>query len=210
MADPAIKIISIHVFKCWITILDRRGLAFCDKENLWVSISQTLKLVRGFTFQGFVSPVAQMRKNLPAMQETQVHSLGQEDPLEKGMATYASMLAWRIHGQGSLVGCRLWGCRVGHDWSNLAAAATATSYLTLCDPHGLQLSRPPCLSLYSGVCSNSCPTISFSVISFSSCPQSLPASGCFPMSQLFASGGLSTGTSIPASVLPMNIQVDLI
>ena len=50
------------------------------------------------------SPVAQMVKNLPAMQETQVQSLGQEDPLEKGMATYASMLAWRIHGQGSLAG----------------------------------------------------------------------------------------------------------
>ena len=57
------------------------------------------------------SPVAQMVKNLLAMQETQVHSLGQEDPLEKGMATYASMLAWRIHGQGSLTGYSPWGCK---------------------------------------------------------------------------------------------------
>ena len=55
------------------------------------------------------SPVAQMVKNLPAMQETQVQSLGQEDPLEKGMATYASLLAWRIHGQGSLAGYSPWG-----------------------------------------------------------------------------------------------------
>ena len=42
------------------------------------------------------SPVAQMVKNLPAMQETQVRSLGQEDPLEKGMAIHSSILAWRI------------------------------------------------------------------------------------------------------------------
>ena len=50
------------------------------------------------------SLVAQMIKNLPAMQETQVQSLGQEDPLEKGMVTYSSILAWRIHGQRSLEG----------------------------------------------------------------------------------------------------------
>ena len=42
------------------------------------------------------SRVAQMIKNLPAMQETRVHSLGREDPLEKGMATYSSIVAWRI------------------------------------------------------------------------------------------------------------------
>ena len=51
-----------------------------------------------------VFPVAQLVKNLPAMQETWVRSLGWEDPLEKGMATYSSILAWRIHGQKSLVG----------------------------------------------------------------------------------------------------------
>ena len=47
--------------------------------------------------------MAQMVKNLPAMQEIQVHSLGREDPLEKGMTTHSSILAWRIHGQRSLV-----------------------------------------------------------------------------------------------------------
>ena len=51
------------------------------------------------------SLVAQTIKNLPAVQETQVQSLGQEDPLEKGMATCSSILAWEIHGQRNLMGC---------------------------------------------------------------------------------------------------------
>ena len=50
--------------------------------------------------QGF--PVAHMVMNLPAMQETWIRSLGEEDPLEKGMATHSSNLAWRTHGQSSL------------------------------------------------------------------------------------------------------------
>ena len=80
-------------------------------------------------------------------------------------------------------------------------------------PHALQHARPPCPSLSSRVCSNSCPlnrwchpTNSSSVIPFSSCPQSFPASGSFQMSQLFPSGGQSIGVSASASVLPMNIQ----
>ena len=80
-------------------------------------------------------------------------------------------------------------------------------------PHGLQHARFPCPSLSLVVCSDSCPltwwcylTVSFSVVPFSSCPQSFPASGSFPLSQLFASGGQSIGASASASVLPMNIQ----
>ena len=80
-------------------------------------------------------------------------------------------------------------------------------------PHGLQHTRPPCPSPTPRVYSNSCPlsqschpTISSSVIPFSSCLQSFPESGSFPMSQLFASGGQSIGVSASASVLPMNIQ----
>ena len=76
-------------------------------------------------------------------------------------------------------------------------------------PHGLQHARLPCPSPTPRVCSNSytlsqwCyPTISFSVIPFSSCLQSFPASGSFPMSQFFAQGGQSIGVS--ASVLPIN------
>ena len=80
-------------------------------------------------------------------------------------------------------------------------------------PHGVQHARPPCPSLTPGVYSNSCPlswwchaTISFSVNPFSSCLQSLPASGSFQMSQLFAAGGQSIGVSASASVFTMNIQ----
>ena len=73
--------------------------------------------------------------------------------------------------------------------------------------------RPPCSSPTPGVYSNSCPlsqwchpSISSSAVLFSSCPQSFPASGSFPMSQFFTSGGQSIGVSTSASVLPMNIQ----
>ena len=80
-------------------------------------------------------------------------------------------------------------------------------------PHESQHARPPCPSPTSGVHSNSHPSslwchsaISSSVVPFSSYPQSLPASESFPMSQLFAWGGQSTGVSASASVLPMNTQ----
>ena len=80
-------------------------------------------------------------------------------------------------------------------------------------PHESQHARPPCPSPTPEVHSNSCPlsrwchpAISSSVIAFSSCPQSLPASESFPMSQLFAWGGQSTGVSASASGLPMNAQ----
>ena len=80
-------------------------------------------------------------------------------------------------------------------------------------PHELQHARPPCPSPTTGVYSNSCPSsrwcypaISSSVVPFSSCPQSLPASGSFPLSQLFTWGGQSIGVSALASVLPMNTQ----
>ena len=80
-------------------------------------------------------------------------------------------------------------------------------------PHGLQHTRPPCPSPTPGVSSNSCPlswwchpTISFSVVPFSSCPRSFPASGSFPMSQFFASGGQIIGISASTLVLPMNTQ----
>ena len=80
-------------------------------------------------------------------------------------------------------------------------------------PNELQHARPPCSSPTPGVHSNSCPSsrwchpvISSSVVPFSSCLQSLPASESFPMSQLFAWGGQSTGVSTLASILPMNTQ----
>ena len=79
-------------------------------------------------------------------------------------------------------------------------------------PHELQHARPPCPSPTPGVYSNSCPlnrwchpTISSSLIHLSSCLQSFPASGSFPISLFFTSGGQSIGVSASASVLPMNI-----
>ena len=80
-------------------------------------------------------------------------------------------------------------------------------------PHELQHARPPCPSPTPGVHPNSCPlsqwchpTISSSVIPFSSCPQSFPKSESFQMSEFFASGGQSIRVSASTSVLPMNTQ----
>ena len=64
---------------------------------------------------GWTSLVAQMVKNLPAMQETQVRSLGREDPLEKGMAIHSSILAWRIPWTEEPGGLQSIGHRVRHD-----------------------------------------------------------------------------------------------
>ena len=93
------------------------------------------------------------------------------------------------------------------------STAQSLSHVRLCHPMNCSNARPPCPSPAPGVYSNSCPssprchpTISSSVVPVSSCPQSFPASGSFPMSQLFASGGQSTGVSASASVLPANTQ----
>ena len=79
--------------------------------------------------------------------------------------------------------------------------------------HQSQHARPPCPPPAHGDYLNSCPlsrwchpVISSSIVPFSSCPQSHPASGSFPISQLFTSGGQSIGVSASASVLPMNTQ----
>ena len=80
-------------------------------------------------------------------------------------------------------------------------------------PHGLQHARPPCPSPTSRVYSNSCPlswwchpTISSSIVPFSSCLQSFTASGSFPMSQLFTSGGQSTGVLIYISLIMSDVE----
>ena len=96
--------------------------------------------------------------------------------------------------------------------SALCCCLVAKLWMTLFDPMDYSI-RLPCPSPSPRVCSNSCllsrwchPTISSSVTSFSSCPQSFPASGSFPVSWLFASGGYSIGASASASVLPVSIQ----
>ena len=143
--------------------------------------------------------------------------------LEKEMATHSSVLAWRIPRMGDPGGLPSLGShRVRHDWRDLAAAAAVYissvqfSHSVVSDslrPHGLQHSRLPCPSPAPRVCSNSCPlswwyhpAVLSSVILFSSCLQSFPASGSFPVSQFFPSGGQSIGASASISVLPMNIQ----
>ena len=97
-------------------------------------------------------------------------------------------------------------------WSTVQFSSVAQSCPTL-RPHEPQHARPPYPSSTPGVYPNSCPlhrwchpAISSSVIPFSSSPQSFPASGSFQMSQLFASGGQSTGVSTSTTVLPMNTQ----
>ena len=100
--------------------------------------------------------------------------------------------------------------------SHILARSVQFSHSVMSDflwPHELQHARPPCPSPTPRVYSYSCPlsswchpTISSSGIPFSSCLQSFPVSGSFPMSQFFTSGGQSIGVLASASVLPMNIQ----
>ena len=117
------------------------------------------------------SLVAQIVKNLHAMQETGVRSLVGEDPLEKEIATHSIFLPGESHGQRGLVGYSPWGCkRVRHDWVTsthtsisvgvflfICCFSVAQSCLTLCDPHGSQDDRLPRPSLSPRACSNSCP-----------------------------------------------------
>ena len=101
-------------------------------------------------------------------------------------------------------------------WAREASLGSQFSHSVVSDSlrlHGLQHARLPCPSTTPGAYSNSCPssqwchpTISSSVIPFSSCLQSFPASGSFQMSQFFASGGQTIGVSASVSVLPKNIQ----
>ena len=103
-----------------------------------------------------------------------------------------------------------------HFYSPLTFSSIQLSHSVISDslqPHGLQHTRPPCPSPTLRVYPNSCPlsqwchpTTSSSDVLFSSHLQSFPASGSFPVSRFFASGGQSIGVSASASVLPMNIQ----
>ena len=119
-----------------------------------------------------------MVKNLPTMKENWLWSLEWKDHWEEGMATFCSILVWSC----SVMSNSLW-------------------------PDALQYTRLPCPSPIPCPSSQWChPTISSSVIPFSSYLQSFPASGSFLMSQFFTSGSQSIGVSSSASVLPMNIQ----
>ena len=137
------------------------------------------------------------------------------------------LLPGESQGRGGLVGCRLWG-RTESDTTEATYqqqqqqpinkfslfSSVQFSHSVVSDslqPHESKHTRPPCPSPTPGVCSWSklgcChPTVSSSVVPFFSCSQSFPASGSFPVSQFFTSGGRIIGTSALASVLPVNIQ----
>ena len=96
---------------------------------------------------------------------------------------------------------------------NLNSSVQSLSSVRFFVPHGLQHARLSCLSPIPEACSNSCPlswwcrsTISSSGVPFSSCFQSFPTSGSFPMTQFFALGSQRIGVSASTSVLPMNTQ----
>ena len=113
----------------------------------------------------------------------------------------------------ALQGETLWSEPLGKQENNSSVQFSCSVMSDSLWPHELQHARPPCPSLSPGVHSNSRPSsrwchpaISSSVVPFSFCPQSLPASKSFPMSQLFAWGGRNAGVSALASVLPKNTQ----
>ena len=121
-------------------------------------------------------------------------------PYEKETSSFF----WKHYLQRSLLPGTLWFSSVQFSHSVMSDSLW---------PHELQHTRPPCPSPTPGDHPNPCPlswwchpTISSSVVPFSSCPQSFPASGSFQMSQLFASGGQSIGVSASTSVLTMNTQ----
>ena len=165
--------------------------------------------------------MAHLVKNLPVMWEIWVQSLNQGYPLEKEMVAHSSILAWE-----NSIDREAW--RVTVHWVTKSQAQLSNQHFhknfssvqfsrsVMSDsllPHESQHTRPPCPSPTPGVHSNLrpwswwChPAISSSIVPFSSCPQSLPASGSFQMSQLFTSGGQDIGVSALASVLPMNTQ----
>ena len=125
-----------------------------------------------------------------------------------GVHTYHPLL-WRLRGAWEYGRVATPLIRLHSQFSSVQSLSRVNSLW----PHESQHARPACPSPTPGVYSNPCPSsrwchpaISSSVFPFSSCPQSFPASGSFPMNQLFAWGGQNIGVSASASVLPMNTQ----
>ena len=134
------------------------------------------------------------------------------------MATHSSILARNIPRTEEPGGLQSFGSqRIRYNWATeftgLVSSVISVSRVDPLRPHESRHTRPPCPSPTPGVYPNSCPSsrwchpaISYSVIPFSSCPQSLPASESFPVSQLFAQGGQRIGVSAWASFLPKNTR----
>ena len=178
-----------------------------------LSISESVIYLYTFFIPIYISKwaslVAKTVKNLPAMQETGAWSLGLENPLENKMATHSSVLSGEFHIQRSLAGYGPWGYKELDMFSSVQLLSHVRLFVT-----PWTIARQVSLSITNSrsppnpcpLCRWSHPVISSSVFPFSSCRQSLPGSGSFPVSQLFASGGQSTGVSASTSVPPMNTQ----
>ena len=153
------------------------------------------------TISSSVIPFSSCLQSFPASGSFQMRQFFASGGQSIGVSALASVLAMNIQD---------WFPTGWIGWISLQSKGLMSNSLR---PHGLQHARPPCPSPSPGACSKSCsscqwchPTISSSVIPFSFCLQSFPASGSFPMSQFCTSGGQSIGASVSASVLPMNIE----
>ena len=177
----------------------------------------------GYPLQySWASLMVQLVRNLPAMRETTVRSLDWEIPWRRERLSTPVFWPGEFHGlygvahgvaESDTTEWVLLHSQKYNEYSLIRISSVTQSCLTLCNPMNHSNARPPCPSRTPGVHPNPCPlsrwchpTISSSVIPFSSCPQSFPASGSFPMSQLFASGGQSIGVAASKSVLPMNTK----
>ena len=143
----------------------------------------------------------EFQKNICKMWKRREHSENQQTGQESCKSFW----------EGKILVYVIFSAKARHDFSSVQFSGSVVS--NSLRPHELQHTRPPCPSPTPGVYSNSCPlsrwchpAISSSVVPFSSCPQALPPSESFPMSQLFTWGGQSTGVSALASFLPMNTQ----
>ena len=139
-----------------------------------------------------------------------VPSLERKNPWKRAWQPTPVFVLGEFQGQRSLAGYRPQGHRESGMTEQLSThkhccyCSVTKSRPTICHP--MDCNMLPCPSLSPGVCLNSCSFSQWCYLTFSSCPQSFPASGSFPMGQLFASGVQSTGASASPWVLPMNIQ----
>ena len=153
----------------------------------------------------FVNHLSSKESTSPKYIRSSYHSIGKKKvtKFKNGLRSWIAIFPEKTY-------IRPTGIWKSTQYPNHQFSPVTQSCSTLWDPMHTRL---PCPSPTPGACSNSCPssqwchpTISSSVIPFSSCLQSFPVSGSFQMSQLFASGGQNIGASASASVLPMNIK----
>ena len=137
--DTILRLLDTHlIMEWWCGWLFKQPEAFLKSLSPWLISKEVYIIVtpREFSLhlclQRMSSLVAQTVKRLPAMQETQIRSLGQEDPWWKEMATHSSTLAWKVPWMEEPAGLQPMGShRVGHDWSDLVAAAAADTSIVL-------------------------------------------------------------------------------